>query len=227
MGKLSIVLAVALALVTACKKGQDDSGRSCDEIAASYREASGVEGTEQLVLEFCREASPALKECLSAMKNSLDFERCGEMYRADSRVKRAAGRYDAKSKTTEAMQFTKKLSDGARAYAMELTDARPTFPPQSAGPTPPVGSCCESGGRCQADPSLWVPDTWKALNFSVDDPHYYSYQYEVSDGGQSFVVRAIGDLDCDGVYSTFEMSGRLVDGQIIADRELVVTNELE
>jgi len=44
-----------------------------------------------------------------------------------------------------------------------------------------------------------------ALHFSIDDPSNYSYAYKVDDDGQSFVASAYGDLDCDGVYSTFEM----------------------
>jgi hypothetical protein len=70
------------------------------------------------------------------------------------------------------------------------------------------------GGQCATDATLWNHPTWQALNFSIDDPHYYSYEYEVVDGGEGYVVRAIGDLDCDGVVSTFELMGGVMDGSL-------------
>jgi hypothetical protein len=60
------------------------------------------------------------------------------------------------------------------------------------------------------------------LQFSVDDPHYYSYAYKVD--GKKFTVSAYGDLDCDGEYSTFEMSG---DAEGKTKAKLEVTKELE
>ncbi|MCG8425639.1 MAG: hypothetical protein MJE77_47775 [Proteobacteria bacterium] len=121
-------------------------------------------------------------------------------------------KYQKKSKTTEATQFTKKLYDGARAHyfdtpQLDLTPVAPHFPKKSAGPTPPLGTCCKQGGKCAPNSSYWQKEPWVALQFSVDDPHFYSYQYEVIDPEKQFVVRAFGDLDCDGVYSTFEMYG--------------------
>jgi hypothetical protein len=79
------------------------------------------------------------------------------------------------------------------------------LPQQSVGPTPPVGRCCEQGGTCTADASLWDDPAWKALRFTIDDSFRYSYQYEVIDGGRSAVLRAIGDLDCDGTSGTYEL----------------------
>ena len=128
----------------------------------------------------------------------------------------------------------KKMYDGARAYYHNppLSDSLPRgkhLPPESVGPTPPVGTCCQSGdGKCAPDPALWSHPTWQALNFSVDDPHYYSYQYEVLEGGKAFVVRAIGDLDCDGVFSTFELTGEIAaDGSVQGAAEMLRTNESE
>ncbi len=70
------------------------------------------------------------------------------------------------------------------------------------------------------DPTLWQDPTWVALQFSVDDPHYYSYAYEVNgnaapgsqaptDGSNNYTAYAYGDLDCDGNYSTFAMYGEI------------------
>jgi hypothetical protein len=65
------------------------------------------------------------------------------------------------------------------------------------------------------------------LQFSVDDPHYYSFQYELGKDGESFTVTARGDLDCDGEYSTFSMEGRIEGGEISGTALLRREDELE
>jgi hypothetical protein len=142
-------------------------------------------------------------------------------------------KYQAKKRTAEAGQFVKKLYDGARRYYMDtpnpgFTPISPQFPVSSMGPTPPLGTCCKQGGRCLPDKALWTDDVWIALQFSVDDPHYYSYEYMANDPHTSFTVRAYGDLDCDGVYSTFEMVGSVDFGDGPAGTaKLRTLNELE
>lgn len=87
----------------------------------------------------------------------------------------------------------------------EFLDRGGRLPQQSVGPTPPAGRCCEQGGTCAVDKAPWADPAWRATRFSIDDPHRYSYQYEVVDGGRAAVLRAIGDLDCDGIYGTVEV----------------------
>jgi hypothetical protein len=82
---------------------------------------------------------------------------------------------------------------------------RGRFPAEPAGPTPPVGACCDQGGTCAVDAAQWQQGGWAVFGFSIDDPHRYSYQYEVAPDGKSAVVRAIGDLDCNGVRATYEV----------------------
>lgn len=122
----------------------------------------------------------------------------------------------ANAKTTEARQFVRRMYDGARAYYMDtpmsgasMTPQPAQFPGPSVGPVPPLGDCCKQGGTCEPVAANWTAPTWVALQFSVDDPHYYSYKYKVSPDGMSYTVSAYGDLDCDGVYSTFEMYGKI------------------
>lgn len=122
-----------------------------------------------------------------------------------------------KAKTTEAMLNVKKIYDGARAYYMDapvargsITPGKPQFPAPSMGPTPPLGACCKGAEKkCAPAAAQWNKPVWTALKFSVDAPHYYSYSYQVSADGKTFTARANGDLDCDGEYSTFEMTGKL------------------
>ncbi len=114
-------------------------------------------------------------------------------------------KYMKKSKTAEASQFLKKMSDAARAhYAVNGSF------PASVGPTPPKGSCCASGEKCDPDPKAWQHKTWQALDFAMKDPHYYSYEFKSGtdkDGVKNFTASAYGDLDCDGDFSTFFLYG--------------------
>jgi type IV pilus assembly protein PilA len=122
-------------------------------------------------------------------------------------------RYMNRAKSSEAEQFIKKIADGSRAYfhnptAPDLdTVVGNQFPgPSTAGaPVPAVIGCCPTG-KCAPDAALWQVEPWIALNFSVDDPAYYSYEYDLNDPALGpMVARAHGDLDCDGTQSQFEL----------------------
>ena len=96
------------------------------------------------------------------------------------------------------------------------------FPASSSGPAPPLGTCCSGDGRhCYPDRELWRRRPWIELDFALERPHWYSYEYKRAPDGKSFTVAAYGDLDCDGEYSTFKMIGG-VDasglGDVIEDR---------
>ncbi len=151
----------------------------------------------------------------------------------------AQGPSNRKAKTTEAVTNVKKLYDGARSYYEEESSGRGSivaipkqFPRAPTTPTAPsLGTCCAAAGKkCAPNPALWTDPSWQALKFSMDDPHYYSYTY-LSAGtgaGAHFTVRANGDLDCDGVYSTFEMVGSIQsDGTVTGQARFFKDRELE
>jgi hypothetical protein len=73
-----------------------------------------------------------------------------------------------------------------------------------AGPSP-LPSCCERGGSCEPDAQTWSAPGWRELGFSVDGQYRYTYQYVADPSGASAVVRAIGDLDCNGEKSLYEL----------------------
>jgi|GEM_PF-3058768 len=166
----------------------------------------------------CIKAPAMARECFKGKKSLKEAEPCaralleGRILVEDGKKMSKSGmKYVKKSRTSEAREFVKKIYDGARTYYMDRGGTRgmqqlpPQFPGPSMPPTPPLGTCCKSGGKCAPSAALWTNPVWVALQFSVDDPHYYSYSYTVK--GNTFTARANGDLDCDGVYSTFEMIG--------------------
>jgi hypothetical protein len=71
-----------------------------------------------------------------------------------------------------------------------------------------------------------APAGFRDLGFAPADPLYYSYEYAVSPDGQSFAVRAVGDLDGDGTLGVFERTGRVVAGEIVLD-PIRIENETE
>ena len=129
-------------------------------------------------------------------------------------------KYMRKSKTTEATQGIKKIYDGARSYYLEENTARGTgatigkqFPGPSLAATPTTKCCSNTGGKCTPTPSDWEDSggVWSALKFSMEDPFYFQYAYDSSgtDTASAFTARALGDLDCDASFSTFEMAATI------------------
>jgi hypothetical protein len=87
------------------------------------------------------------------------------------------------------------------------------FPQVAASPTP-SRSCCDQGGSCGVDPTIWTASPWRELSFSIDDPHRYTYQYTPDPAGTSATLRAIGDLDCDGKPAVYEVKLTGVGGYV-------------
>jgi hypothetical protein len=77
-------------------------------------------------------------------------------------------------------------------------------PPVPAGPTPTT-SCCDQGGTCAPDAATWDSPGWRALQFTIDGAYRYTYQYTPAPDGRSAVLRATGDVDCDGKLARYEL----------------------
>jgi type IV pilus assembly protein PilA len=142
-----------------------------------------------------------------------------------------------KAKTSEAVTNVQKMYVGARGYWEEEWNDRATiapparqFPRTAATATQPaLGACCPS--KCAPNPNLWTDPVWQTLRFSIDDPHYYSYTYTggtATGTNATFSADANGDLNCDGVYSTFEMVGSVqADGTVTGQAGLFRDKEME
>ena len=148
-------------------------------------------------------------------------------------------KYVRRSKTTEATMNIRRMWDSAVVYyeaehaASDGSILAKQFPLGIDDPTP-AGKCClNTGEKCAPNPSIWNHPTWAALNFSVDDPHYYQYGYgQGIDGspltGAAFTVIAAGDLDCDDTFSTFMRTGRVLDDlSVSGGAGLFIKNDIE
>jgi hypothetical protein len=94
--------------------------------------------------------------------------------------------------------------------AVASWEKRRRFPP-TAGPSPKLSSCDVPGWRFPPDPGAWEDATWKALGFSLAAPHVLQYTFQSSGKGRRsrFAVQAIADFGCNGVWTVFEISGRV------------------
>lgn len=130
--------------------------------------------------------------------------------------------YIRKAKTAEPREHVRRIYEQARVYYFETYGAATALGniahqfPATVQMTP-VSTCCQPDGqnKCAASAAQWTEPTWVALHFSMDDPHYYRYEF-ISAGtgtGATFTARASGDLDCDGIESTFEMYGIVLTGE--------------
>ncbi len=144
-------------------------------------------------------------------------------------------KYVRRSKTTEASMNLRMLSDSALAYHYtEFADRQgnilpPGFP-ASAPPTPARPHCAEGDEHgFVPQPGDWDHPTWQALNFALDQPHNYQYSVTVEGQGPgaTFEARAVGDLNCDGVFSTFTRRGRVDESGEVRFEPMQSFNELE
>ena len=121
--------------------------------------------------------------------------------------------YLDRTRTTEAAMWIRQIAQAATAYYHQEHIGRSGNQldsqfPASVGRTPVEVPC---GEPTLPSGSEWDEAVWQALMFTPTDHHYYSYQFDSSGvrASASFTVYAFGDLDCDGVLSTFSMTGHV------------------
>jgi type IV pilus assembly protein PilA len=147
-------------------------------------------------------------------------------------------KYIRRSKTVEATMNIRKLYDSSVSYyESEHADSGGNILarqfPLSAAWTPTVDCGTQTGGKCAPSNYItsWQVATWTGLNFSVDDPFYYQYQY--ASGGtasnSSFNAQAQGDLNGDSKYSLFQRTGKInsTDNNVQGGAGLYTVNDIE
>jgi hypothetical protein len=116
------------------------------------------------------------------------------------------------SRLVEPVDGLQRLGAAAVSYGRRHPTSQ-GFPP-SAPLTPgavPRGTCPPD------DPGTWDHPTWKALDFRPapeGSPHCFAFSFDssLSPASSTFRADAHGDLDGDGIPSTFEVTGHYVDG---------------
>jgi prepilin-type N-terminal cleavage/methylation domain-containing protein len=121
-------------------------------------------------------------------------------------------RYLAHSKTPEATTTLAAFENGSRVAFSAETDSGGSgtgpfvhqFCPTSAVPVPPAIP------QAQRVMGVWNAATWSCLKFTMSAPQFYQYSY-VSSGtgtGATYTATAFGDLNGNGVASTFLLIGK-------------------
>ena len=123
----------------------------------------------------------------------------------------AFSRYVKKSRTTEAFGHLNKMYAGSVTYYETDRvnwDGEPQ--PKEFQGTQLMGKPSFVAAKLvddvQAAREIWSTSAaWTRLNFAIPDPYNYSPRYNSNGTGTeaTFHARAIGDLDCDGVTSSF------------------------
>lgn len=150
-------------------------------------------------------------------------------------------KYIRRSKTTEATMNIRKMYDSTVSYyhaehanSNGLILAR-QFPSATTW-SPTQGTCCsKTGQKCAPSDGtvMWPNATWQSLNFSIDDPFYYSYQTVAQKGtgsaiGDIYQLQASGDLNCDKIYSLYQRSATIDSAyNVNGGSGLYVVNDIE
>ena len=131
-------------------------------------------------------------------------------------------RYVKRSKTSEATGNITKIYQGQLTYYQAALE-RGTATYVNAATALPTAS--PTAAKYAANVSQWAADAnWTAIGFSLDSAHYYQY---VSPGGtSSFTSRAVGNLDGDATYSTYQRTGVITSGELQGSN-IQITDELE
>jgi len=120
------------------------------------------------------------------------------------------------------------------AAAIRYAGAHPVA--QGFPASAPLTPSAPPRGHCEVDPpDAWDHPTWRALEFRPAPPgapHCFAFAFDsaLSPGRSAFRATAHGDLDGDGIPSTFEITGRFVDqdprGPVV-DPGMYVESEVE
>jgi type II secretory pathway pseudopilin PulG len=133
------------------------------------------------------------------------------------------------SKLAEAVDGVSTLAESATAYARahDPSHAYPASAPLTPSQPP-------RGVRAEDPAGAWDHPTWRALGFRAAPegvPHAFAFAFDSTAraGRSEFVATAHGDLDGDGVTSTFEVRGHDAAGEPgpVVEPGMVVDAEVE
>jgi type IV pilus assembly protein PilA len=114
----------------------------------------------------------------------------------------------------------------ARATALAASQTPETAYPPSVALTPALVPRAE---RVVDVPGSWDHPTWKQLGFAQTVPHCFSFAFDSRNGKGLATFRAVahGDLDGDGIHSTFAIAGEFREGSQPRTLPLEIEREIE
>ena len=184
----------------------------------------------------------ALGAASTACSSQRDTRRAGQVNQA-SPSKQGSQLLSERERRRQSMAATTHLQamyQGAAVYFSQQAANRagrlrpPTFPETASAPPRKIWyrTVCKDDQPTFFEPTQYTFEapTWQALNFAVTEPFYYHYEFVSKGKGANahFTARAIGDLDCDGVYATFEIVGSVNEkGEVVGGDGFSYRNELE
>lgn len=138
-------------------------------------------------------------------------------------VRGAFERYARIARSTEARSNVLRLAIAMQTLAANrFRETGGSFDLPSAPTTPAE---IPRGLEVVDPPGTWDGALWRALGFSIEEPHRYSYA--ITTGADGFRVTARGDLDGDGTASEFGMVGTFRPDGTVELGDLEIASELE
>ncbi|MCA9539283.1 MAG: hypothetical protein KC620_10380, partial [Myxococcales bacterium] len=130
-------------------------------------------------------------------------------------------KYIRRSKAAEARMRVRSIAMAAQLASMDGKL------PAAAPLTPEADPCANGDDGQMVTAESFAHPTWQALGFAPEGKLFYRYAFEPTADGKGFTARAVGDLDCDGVASTFEVTGAPDESGELSISPINVTDELE
>jgi type IV pilus assembly protein PilA len=114
--------------------------------------------------------------------------------------------YMKKGKSSEAELQLAKIKTNAKA-AFNTDSAYPTV---TAAITPAAACCGGVKNKCAVAAADWATPEWQALDFQLDEPFYFQYDY--TGAAATYTAHATGDLDCDATTIQYTLTGTSAGG---------------
>jgi type IV pilus assembly protein PilA len=134
-------------------------------------------------------------------------------------------KYVANAKTAEAKNSLAVMG----RYAAAAYEKNGKVCPSASEPVPQARSMI-SGRKYQSTVHEWQADAaanagFACLGFEMTSPQYFQYEYIGTPTG--FTARAHGDLNGDGVFSTYEIRGQVMNGKLVLSPSILETDPFE
>jgi prepilin-type N-terminal cleavage/methylation domain-containing protein len=144
------------------------------------------------------------------------------------------GRYIKRARTAEVPEYMHKIIGGATVYyeADHADSATVLLPRQFPDTTTKEKDCCLYPTlRCDPGAPQYQRVEWRALGFTITTQHYFRPDlYSAgTDQAATFTIEVYGDLDCDGIWSTYSRAGAIdaTDGTVASSGGTAIFNDLE